>query len=260
MAMSKSKPKPTPAKAKGTAEDPEVLRKDALAQLAPLELKARGMTVETPEDYLQADLLRGDIVKARKWWGVQMYGDPTDPKEAGIIPPLRKVLDRLYKLNRDVDGPYEILQKRIEGVMTQYNRIQADKIAAEQREADKAKLKLEQEAAEMEAAIQKAKTPQMLAKAMEIKADIETEIEQVQAHVSAPVMGYTSTSRTVKKVKVVDLRKFLKHMAKGGIPLDMLEVVESKLNAAYRSDPETVRTWDGLEEYTEHGLTSKRGL
>lgn len=193
--------------------------------------------------YSTADDLLRSIRTARKT--IELKLNP-------IIDPIRSGLDLLYTLRREMDGPLEDAEKQVKFKMRTWQlaearkqaeeaaaqRLEAEKLRAEalakQQKAEKTKNKLIAERISDEAAF--------LAEAADM-----TDAAAERTAEAKPTQAPSSSVRAVKKVTVTSLTMLLKGIADGIVPEDVVVIDHARLNKYWREDPETVRTWLGIE-------------
>lgn len=226
-----------------TRVDPQKIQQEGLQLLTPIQAEVVALHVRTAEDYLAADGVLHRIRVARKTWGDRMEK---------IIRPIRTGLDEVYKLNRDVDRPMEVLESRVKDAMKMFKLAEqrALQAAEDARRAEEDRLR--REAEEKRQAAEHATTAQMrdklTAQAQRAEAQSET---AAQEELPEAVHGMSSTTRPLKKVRVTDLTAFLQGIIDGYIPDDYVAIIQSKLNTALREDPEGMKAWPGVEVYDD---------
>lgn len=218
-------------------------REEGLHLAHPLKLAVVQLDVVDAASYEAADELLGRILKARKTWGERMER---------IIRPIRQGLDELYALNREVDRPLLNVETILKNKMKAFKVEELKQLAAAAEEKRLAEERLRQEAEAKALAAQRASTPQMRGKlqAQSYKA-AEAAAEVAQQEAPAPTTGLHSSTRVPKKVRIIAWGDFIQGIAKGLIPDDIVAVVDKKLTAYYKEDPESVKLWPGVEEYDD---------
>lgn len=220
-------------------------RDEGMALITPLKADIQALTViESDEQYQMADALFGRVKQARKQWKLRMYGTATKP---GPIPLIRRGLDDLYQLNRDVDGPLAQLEAAIEQPMKQFMLAKF----REQQEQERAKREAEEEA---ERTLQALLAKQDALKTPAAKERIQEQINEAEQSyidvVSQPVedlpAAISSTAKAKKVPRVVDLSAFIKGIVSGDVPEDCVTVVASKLRDYFKEDPEAVAAMPGV--------------
>lgn len=216
-------------------EDTDKTRKVTMALVPTIEQQITALgTIEDEDGYLAADKLFGRVKDARKAWGGRMEE---------IIRPIRTGLDKLYKLNRDVDKPLAALETLIEGKMKAFKLLEARRVQQE----------LEQAAAERERLLkQQAKTVSPTK-----QQDIAAQLESVEAFEPEVVKGANSASRTVRKIRVKDLKALCQGIGDGLIPVEFVQAHMPAIHAAFKDDAETVESWPGLEGYDDVDIRSR---
>jgi hypothetical protein len=193
-----------------------------------------GGVLTDEQEYRAADVLFGRVKAARKTWAGRMEE---------IIRPIADGLQKLYKLNRDIDRPMAVLENEIEQAMKAYKLAEARRIRleAEQVEAERLRLEAKKETLTRPAAIER----------------VEAELETVEAWVPETVVGQHSAARMKKKVRIVDVKAFARGVADGLIPENCLMVHMPTININYRDDAESVAAWPGVEEFDDVDIVSR---
>lgn len=205
----------------------------ALVPTVTAQVEALGV-IEDEDTYHVADKYFGRVKTARKEWAGRMQE---------IIRPIRQGLDKLYKLNRDVDQPLAQLETRIEALMKDFKLKELQRVREEQEQAD-------QEAARLRGLLENAKTP--------IKQQaLAQQLEEVEAWQPETTKGENSSSRPSRKVRIVDLKAFAKAVGAGLIPEDVLLVHMPAVNRYFKDDAETVEGWPGVEGFDDIAIVSR---
>lgn len=216
-------------------------REEGQALILPLKETISTIDITGQDDYLQMDTALGRVRQARKQWGERMER---------IIRPIRQGLEELYSLNREVDKPLEQLELLAKSKMRDFKLEEQRQLRAEEdaRQAEARRLREEAEAAQRKA--EAAKAPALKQKFDTAARVLESKADTVEFEESvAPVIGNQSSSRAVKKPRVVDLDKFLAGVVQGYVPKDCLkiEVRASVLTRYYQEDPDGFESWPGVE-------------
>lgn len=208
--------------------DAERGKAETLALVPAFQLSVTALDVVDDVTYEQADVVFGRIKAARKGWASRMEA---------IVRPIRRGLDALYALNRDVDKPLALLEQAVESKMKTFKlaELQA-KRAAEQAQA--------RTLAALEEKRDRLVTPAA-------KARVETQIVDVQNQTFETVTGVHSAARPVKALRVTDEAAFVAAVAQGEIPADCVEISWRVLRQYYKEDAATVKAWPGVEEYDD---------
>lgn len=215
---------------------------EGTALIAPL--KADLITViETPEQLQQADLFLARVQQARKTWNVKMYGTKAAP---GPIPSIRSGLDQLYALNREVDGPLELMENAVKQLMSDFKLLELRAAQQLQREKEERDAALQQEQEALAARLASAKTQTAKAVILEQVVRVEIAIEEAQEEPAIELTPTLSSSYEVKRPTVRNLYDFCRGVADGLIPMDCIEVKQGTLNRYYKDDPETTAAYPGV--------------
>jgi hypothetical protein len=218
------------------------VKTEVLATLPILQQEVQELIVETPEQYAYADSLLGRVNASKRVWEpiwTRIYEKS--------IKPIREGLEELYQMNRDVEKPHTMLETLIKDKMKGYKlkELQRSQEADRQKKAEEQRL--QREAEETQRRIEQAKTPQMRGKLAVQVQKIETQIQQVQEQPALEkVAGVSSTTRGKKVPRVTNVYLFCRGIAEGSIPVDCIEIKDSKLAAYYKEDPNTVAGWSEL--------------
>lgn len=216
-------------------EDANKTRLAAAALLTRLQPQLPKLAViETDEDYARADKIFGEVQATRKAWKLRMED---------IIRPISDGLQKLYKLNRDVDKPLGELENAIERPMKAFKLAEARRV--------------QEEAEAVLAEQQRLQTQQAKAKNPIIQQRIAEQLETVEAWQPETVQGVHSTTKLRRKVRITNLQAFALAVGEGLIPVDALEVKQSWLNAQHKDDAETVEGWPGVEGYDDVDISGR---
>lgn len=217
----------------------------ALALVSPFKQEIESLTIEDVEGLQRADLLLGKVRLARKGWAAVWTRIQTR-----TVKPIRDGLEELYTLNRDVDGPYEALEKSLKGKMDTFRLEEARIQRQRAQEAEQERQRLATEIESKRIAAEAARTPQMRGKLAAAAERLQESLETVAVEGEAPIATINSSTRTVEKVRVPDLMDLIKAIARGDVPLTVpssigptpfLDINLRVLNAWFVVDPETVR-------------------
>jgi len=234
---------PSMAKRVLTPPPTPVNKTEGLSLITPLKpLVAQLGRIESEDDYKTADGIFGRIKQARKTWKAKMYGTPA---KLGPIPSVRAGLEALYELNREIDRPLEELENQVEKEMKAFKLRELRAL----QEAEAERQRKEQEAIEALAELERKKallkTPAARAKVQEQMEEIAETITEAEAP-AEKVKGQASEDRSFKTPKVDDMLSFCAGIAEGLIPVECVQLMISKVQAAYRLDPEKVAEWPGV--------------
>lgn len=228
---------------------PAILKaKDEGASLiGPLQTEAQSLVVDDAESYLAADQILGRIQTARKTWAARMER---------IIRPIRQGLDEIYGLNRDVDKPLEAIEKAVKNQMTVYKLEEQRQL----RELEQARIeevnRLQRQINEQAEKETAARTAQMRQKLAAARQQAEDRLERVQTEeTTAPIMGVSSSTRSVKKWRVTDFGAMVKALAfqtaDPALATEMLMVNTMGINKVFKESPDKVAAIPGLEVYDD---------
>ena len=230
--------------------NPEAVKTDGLKIVQSLTAEAEDYgTISSPQEYEEADIVLGRIVKAEKAWEERMQG---------IIRPMRAALEAIYALNREVTTPLGKLKASVKAAMLAFKQEENRKLleAKQAREAEERRLLEEAEAKRV--AAEQAKTPQMRGR---LQAQAERAEEQAaavtQQEEPLPTYATHASFRKVKKVRITDRAKFFRGVADGYIPEEAIEVKEKVLLDAYKSDPEGFAAFPGVEVYEDDQIVGR---
>ena len=234
---------PNLTSAKGEADE-------ALDAYKPLhhELQTVKQLSFTPANYQHADVLLGRIRERRKAWGVVW----TRIQEK-TIKPLRAGLDELYKLNRDVDGPYAALEEGTKAWMTGYKTEEVRQLQESARAKAEENRRLQEEIEEKARQEQAARTDKMREKL----AAAREQLKQEQADLAGTsvddhvVRGVASTTRTQPAWRIVEPEKLLIAIGTGKVSLRAVEFNRVYINQMFKAEPEVVASWPGVEIFDE---------
>lgn len=205
-----------------TDEQVAVVRSSGQSQHAVLA-EAQAVTITSPDSYQAADIVLVKIRTARK-----NVSAIIEEKVGQIIKPIRKGLDQLYavqrELTRDLDGPLEQAEKTVKARMANWQ--------------------LDEQKKRFEAEMARVSEP--------LPDDGSTDSEPMAVPppmptVSAPVRAAGSKVIRSKEWKVTDLSAFIKAVAAGSIPEITLQVNNEVMDAYFESSREEMLTWTGCE-------------
>lgn len=231
----------------------ELIKTEALKESQPLVTQAKSLQITDEVSYQKADTIRSKLKAAKKAWTERLKV---------IIRPAYETLEGLYELQREVVNPIDASDTIITGKMKEYKRLdEAEGIAKAIREREEAERKLEEEKAEQQRKIDAAKNKAVANLAQKKLEKIEEKIEEVKQKVYVPIKAQNSGTRTVMKWRVKDFKRFLKAVAEGYVPEDVIQINEPSFNEYFRADDHTktaIRTWPGIEIYEDIQIVSKR--
>lgn len=211
------------------------------------------ITINTEDDYLQADVVLAKVRTAKKTW--------VDRLEA-IIRPARQSLDLLYDLNRDGVKPLEKLEGQLKTAMADYKTQERRQLEAAQRAKEEEDQRIADALQATQEAEAKARTAPMRAKLAAAREALENQ-QQAAAEepVSAPVQANHSTTRAVKRIRPTDMGKILMAIIAGKVPYDVVQVNQVVLNSYLKITPEAkylpVTEWPGVEVYDDTQIVGR---
>ena len=209
--------------------------------------------VETEDDYLEADSSLTRILQARKRWKLRMYGEKND----GIIPNIRKGLDQLYALFAEVDKPLEQTEGAFKRAMAAFKDRERRLIEETRRVQEAEAARLRQQAEDLRAKEEAAKTRQMRERLAEARRVTEAQAEAAEeVEAPLPVQGRTGT-RTIKAWRIIDMVAFIQGAASGTIPGWAVAAATVEINKAFRNDPDSLKLWPGVEVYDETQIVGR---
>jgi hypothetical protein len=222
---------------------------DKVVALIPtLRTEVEELTVADEGGYAYADSLLGRIDQQRKAWGAVW-----ERLQERTIKPLRSALDGLYETNREIEKPLDQMREKVRDAMKGYKLAEAKRLA----EADAAKRReeerLKREAEEATRKAQLAATPQMRGRLESQAAQKTAQAEIVaQREVAAPVIGVSSSTRTIPKLRIVDWAQFLQAALEDETVASVIpqEATEAALNKLWKVDKD-VALWPGVQKYDD---------
>lgn len=225
------------------------VRIQGLKLLTPLRPLIAALSVTDADSYLEADGLLGRVKHARATW-VAKFGpilQPLKAAEKNIKQALRGAKD----LDAEVDGPLEQMELSIKEAMRQYKlkeQLQLQEAEEERRRKVEA-MRLEAEEKERKALL--AKTPQMKAKLAQSRQDLLIAAELVEDEPVTPIRGAASTSRSVRKWRVKDMKALLRGVLSGEVPADVIVTADPVIGRYWSSDRAIVEAWPGMEGFDD---------
>lgn len=213
----------------------EIIKKDS----APVLARAATLVVEDAQSYAIADSFLSRIVTTRKAIKLRL---------AKIIDPIKEALKEAKGLLDEADGPLELAEQDVRGKMKDFKLEEARQARIEEQKREEAAEELRRQANAKLLAEQKAKTQQMRDKLAAQRAELETKAD-VAAAAPAPevVRAVGSTTRTVKVPRVTDMNAIISAVAAGRASRAILDVNMVALKALYKTHPEEVSKWPGIE-------------
>lgn len=221
-------------------------KRDGLALITPLQQEVDLLdTISNRGELAVADELFGRIQKARKVWKLKMYGTTAKP---GPIPSIRSGLDQLYELNREVDKPLEVLETKVERAMKAFHLAELREAQAEEQAKRDREAEAQRVIDELERKKALLRTPAAQAKMESQILDKVQELEEIQQEEAPePVELANSAPRPRKVPALISLSDVCQGIVDGVIPEDVVSLNWVKLRAYYKSDPDAVATFPGIE-------------
>lgn len=245
--MPKKTPPPAAVSSALTVPDLTSEKAKAVAVLPGLETEVGELTITDDASYQYADTLLGRIDTARKVWG-----GIWDRIQEKTIKPIRAGLEGLYEVNREVDKPMETLRGRVVTAMKAYKTAELRRIQDAERAKQQEAQRLANEAAAKERAAEVATTPQMQGRLYAQAARLGSAAVAVATREApAPVAGFSSSTRKVKRVHIVGLAEFYQGLADGIVNRDFRDALDSTLQRLYKESPAEVLAWPGIEVHDE---------
>ena len=254
-------------------------RVDGIKLLTPLQAALEQLVVSDEDSYLEADFELAKIRAAVATW---------DQRINPIITPLKRVLDEAKSamagakaLDDEVRKPLLALEAGTKQKMKDYKLLEASRAAEAKAASDRAAAELRQRALAATTAAAVAKTPQAKARLQQQSATLQAEAASVVEQTvidNTPVRGAASTTRTVKKLRLVNLLAFLgavqDYQPRAGLynmghpPLTLLthkmnrigmltedgsalETILTEIGKIHSVQPGVVLSWPGVEEYDD---------
>lgn len=233
---------------------------ELVKRMPELDSTVAALTVDTPEQYQEADEILGMIQTARKDWQTRFYGGESQGKLYDpIIPPLRSSLDALYALVREVDAPLGLLEERVKKLQVAYKRAELEAIREQEREQAEKRQQLERDRQAAQDALEAARTPRQKMAATAALSTMDTAAEVLEETYIDPVRAMNSASRVNRTWQHVDMKLTLRAILAGAIPLDVLQLNTAKIHAYYKEDAATVESWPGFEGFDDITIVGRRG-
>ena len=261
-----------------TTKETEKLRSEAVAVIDPVVSTASRSTIADTAGYGLADAFLKKIRAARK---------QIEDKLGPIIDPIRRGLDELYALKRELDRPLDAAEADIKSKMKAWQVAETRRIADEEaakrreearlRELAEAKAReeerLRREAEEAQRRADMARTraarEKLEAEAAELRRQAEAEAAKgrkldlraetvATTPIEAATKGASSAVRKVKKWRVVDFDLLVAAVAKGKVPTEVLTTNDVAINAVFRDDPDAVAAWPGIETYDDVVIAGRK--
>lgn len=225
-------------------------KKEVAALAAPVLHMLGSLKIVDADSYGKADTILSRIREARK--GVTA-------KLAPILSPIEKAFkeikearDAIKDLHSELDKPLEVAEGQVKSLMRSY-KIEEQRLIEEfeeekRMEAEKAESRL-REALEKE---NNAKTAAMRVRLAQKRIEAEAAVEVIEeVAIAAPVKAASSSTRTIPKWKVTDIKALLKAVVAGQIPEDMLLVNITVGNSYLKVAREEMEKWPGIEVFND---------
>ncbi len=234
-----------------TQEKPEVIKSLAIKESQPLLIQAKALVVDDESSYQLADTLRTKLKAANKAW--------TD-RLSKIIRPTYEALESLYSLQREIVNPMKDSEKIITGKMQEYKRLELQRVEEDNRKRQEEEDGIQREKEELQRKIDAAKNKSVAALQQKKMEKLEEKLETVQESVAVSVKAEGSGTRIVKKWKVVSFIDLVKAVANGDLPEDILQTADASIQEYFNAGPDALKTWPGLEIYSDVQIVSRRGV
>jgi hypothetical protein len=207
--------------------------------LSPLEAEVKGLIIRNHAELTHADQLLYDIGQAIKQW---------DGKMEPILKPLREAKTAADALKREIAKPLQALYDAVRVKIRDYRIADNKRIEDERREKDKAQALINKQLEEASARELAARTKQLRERLAAKRVELEAQAEELEADVPEPVKTEHSTSRTVKKWRVVDRDAVLRGVVAGKVPQEAVIYDTAWVNKRPLTE---VATWPGFEIYDD---------
>lgn len=252
--MAKSKtlvpvPKPNPALIKAKAE--------GLRRVKTLEEEVQELQVTDQQTYEMADVLLGDISRARKEWAAKLRPiyDPLDV----TIQSAQAAKRGVQALDREVDTPLATMEIAIKGTMARWRLSEDNRLAEEKRLADAKQAELTRQ---LEETVQRAAAAPSKSVQKRLEAKAEALAEQLVDAEPEPEVKPQATHSVAKKVKrwrVTDPMAALRGITAGVVPADIVIWDPGAIQAHFRAEGgvEAVGSWPGFEAYDDVQIARK---
>ena len=211
----------------------------------PIREQVAALTVNTSEEYAEADALLHRIQSSIRLW---------DDKMEAILAPLREAKSAADALKRDVRRPLVEFEDEVKALMRAYKLQEAKQIEeAREKQAEKqteVQAKLE-ETAERELA---ARTRQLRERLAARRQQLEQEAQTLEREVIAPTVAEHSTTRKVPKWRYVGtLKQLCKDVVAGKVPEGVVLMDYSTINRIHldKEGRERMASWPNFELYED---------
>lgn len=232
-----------------TATEVMTVKAELNSSISPIEAKANQLVVVTADDYRAADELLQRIATAE---------NSVEEKLNPIIRPMYEALEKLYALKRELVNPLKAATNIVKSKMKLYKDAERRALEDERRRRAEEESRLLREAAEKSRLEQSAATAAMRIRLATKRLELEQQAEEIAAAPKAePIKVGGSTTKVVKKVVVKDYTALLKGAAEGKVDLQVFEINQTFLNAAFRKMPAEVSQWPGIEIKEETEITRR---
>lgn len=222
----------------GDEKSMAVVRKEAGKVTSPLMRELEGIEIVDAESYQSADKFLGKCRAA-----IKIVDEKLDP----IIEPIRKGLDKLYALKRELHEPLDDAVKAVKGKMAKWQLEEKRKRDEEEKKRREEEQRLVRLAEERE-------------RAGKSTAVVEKRLEALQEEAEKPVevvRGKASSVRFVKKWRVTDLRKLVCAVADMDVPIEVLTVDARVMQEKFEENRPEVAAWPGVEMYEDVGIAGR---
>ena len=254
-----------------TQDEIQKTKTEAIAVINPVLSAAAQIAITDSVTYGYADAFLKKIKTAKR--GIE---DKLSP----IIDPIRRGLDELYALKRELDAPLIQAEADVKGKMKVWQLAEAQRVAEEeaarrrederlraeaaarQREEERLRMEAENKRRQAEAAGNEAARRSAEIAEAELRARQEAQAAEARRlelaaeaarakTVVQVVKGASSSARKVRKWRVADMDVFVAAVAAFEIPQNVLAVDATMVNQYFKVNEEIVADWPGVEVYDD---------
>lgn len=229
----------------------------------PYLAQVESLEVVDAATYQVADHCLGRIIEERG----KLRADLLRP-----IDEAKAALKKLTALFDRVDGPWKTAEVTLRRRMAVYKTAEARRLveekAAREREARHQMEEADRARREAEEIARRARMQVAHAEQVRLQQEAKLRLEESRYHVEEaykaaaestprPTAAINTTTRTVRRWRIVDLNEFLLAIANQEVPAHMAEPNASNINAHFAIAPKEVAAWPGVEVYEEVVIVRK---
>jgi len=212
--------------------------------------RAAELQIETEHDYAKADSLLT---------GIREVSRTAPMKLDEIIKPIKAGLALLNGVRKKMMDPLAASEATVRSKMREYRVKEQGEIDRKRMEKEKEDRRIQEKAEEAErqlAAARSAAQRRVLERKLEHLGAKAIEAQSVV--VEKPVVVSGSTTRTTRRVRVVDADLLIRAVADSKAPSDLITINTSVLNKMHRDNQDYTESLPGVEGYDDISIVERR--